>query len=59
MRSSEQISNILLWGVEDIRVDIKAQEKRHGELTERVAKVEEVAKSAHKRIDTIEKNKEE
>jgi hypothetical protein len=46
-------------GVEDIRVDMKAQEKRHGELSERVTRVEESTKSAHKRIDTLGKIKEE
>jgi septal ring factor EnvC (AmiA/AmiB activator) len=46
-------------GVEDIRIDLKAQEKRHGELSERVARVEESTKSAHHRIDKIEKIKEE
>jgi hypothetical protein len=46
-------------GVEDIRVDMKAQEKRQGELSERVTRVEESTKSAHKRLDTIEKIKEE
>jgi uncharacterized membrane protein len=46
-------------GVEDIRVDLKAQEKRHGDLSERVTRVEESTKSAHKRLDTVEKIKEE
>lgn len=46
-------------GVEDIRVDMKAQEKRHGELSERVTRVEESTKSAHHRIDEIKKAKEE
>ncbi len=41
-------------GVEDIRVDMKAQEMRFGELSERVTRVEESSKSAHKRIDTME-----
>lgn len=40
-------------GVDDIRIDLKAQEKRVGELCERVSRVEESAKSAHKRIDDI------
>jgi hypothetical protein len=38
-------------GVDDIRIDLKAQEKRVGELSERVTRVEESTKQAHKRID--------
>lgn len=41
-------------GVESIRIDIRANEKRVSDLTERVVKVEESAKQAHKRLDTIE-----
>jgi 5-bromo-4-chloroindolyl phosphate hydrolysis protein len=41
--------------VEAIQVEMKVQEKRHGELTERVTRVEEKAASAHRRIDGIEK----
>lgn len=40
-------------GVESIRVDIKANERRVSELSERVIRVEESAKQAHKRIDEI------
>lgn len=40
-------------GVDDIRLDIKAQERETGVLKERMAKVEESAKSAHHRIDEI------
>lgn len=43
-------------GVDDIRLDIKAQDRRINELNEKVIKVEESTKSAHKRIDTIERN---
>ncbi len=50
--------NYIRRGVEDIRVDLKAQDKRFGELTERVTRVEESAKQAHKRIDRIEESKE-
>lgn len=42
-------------GVDDIRIDLKANEKRIGDLGERVTRVEESAKQAHKRIDKIEK----
>lgn len=41
-------------GVDSIRVDIRANEKRVSELSERVIRVEESSKQAHKRIDTIE-----
>jgi uncharacterized membrane protein len=40
-------------GVEDIRVDLKAQEKRHGDLSERVTRVEESTKQAHLRINEL------
>lgn len=40
-------------GVESIRIDIKANEKRVSELSERVIRVEESTKQAHKRIDGI------
>lgn len=42
-------------GVEDIRVDMKVQEKRHSDLSERVTRVEESSKSAHLRLDTLNK----
>ena len=42
-------------GVDDIRLDQKAQDRKINEIIERVAKVEESAKSAHHRIDNIEK----
>lgn len=42
-------------GVDDIRLDIKAQDKKIGDLVERVVKVEESTKSAHHRIDSFEK----
>lgn len=41
-------------GVDDIRIDLKANEKQIGMLGERVTRVEESAKQAHKRIDTLE-----
>ena len=42
-------------GVDDIRLDIKTQDRKINEVIERVIKVEESAKSAHHRIDNIEK----
>jgi peptidoglycan hydrolase CwlO-like protein len=41
-------------GIDSIRIDIKANEKRLSELSERVIRVEESSKQAHKRIDKIE-----
>lgn len=41
-------------GIEDIRVDMKTQERRHSDLSERVTRVEESSKSAHRRLDCIE-----
>ncbi|WP_078430492.1 hypothetical protein [Alkalihalobacterium alkalinitrilicum] len=42
-------------GVDDIRIDLKANEKQMVALGERVTRVEESSKQAHKRIDNIEK----
>lgn len=41
-------------GVDDIKLDIKAQDRRISEVVERVAIVEESTKSAHHRIDGME-----
>lgn len=41
-------------GVDSIRIDIRANERRVSELSERLIRVEESSKQAHKRIDTIE-----
>ena len=41
-------------GVSNIQVDIKANERRTNELSERVIRVEESTKQAHKRIDSLE-----
>ena len=43
-------------GVDDIRIDLKANEKQMAALGERVTRVEESSKQAHKRIDKIEGN---
>lgn len=40
-------------GVSSIQIDIKANERRTNELSERVIRVEESAKQAHKRIDEV------
>jgi len=42
-------------GVDDIRIDLKANEKQMQRLSERVTRVEESSKQAHKRIDNLEK----
>ncbi|HWO95149.1 MAG TPA: hypothetical protein VNM45_02100 [Bacillus sp. (in: firmicutes)] len=41
-------------GGESIRIDIKANEKRVSELSERLIRVEESSKQAHKRLDKYE-----
>lgn len=41
-------------GVDDLRVEQRAQGKRFDDLTERVTRVEESAKQAHRRIDRLE-----
>ncbi|MEH7463822.1 hypothetical protein V7166_17545 [Bacillus thuringiensis] len=42
-------------GVEGIQVDMKVNERRMAEFSERITRVEESAKQAHKRIDVVEK----
>lgn len=42
-------------GVDDIRLDIKAQDNKIEGMIERIAKVEESTKSAHHRIDELSK----
>lgn len=41
-------------GVDDIRIDLKANERQMVALGERVTRVEESSKQAHKRLDNIE-----
>ena len=41
-------------GVESIRIDIKASEKRVNDLSEKLVRVEESVKSVHKRVDKLE-----
>ena len=47
-----QLSNINN-GIESIRIDIKANEKRLMDVSERVVRVEESVSSAHKRLDAM------
>lgn len=42
-------------GVDDIRLDIKAQDRKISDISERLIRVEESTKSAHHRIDGLEK----
>lgn len=42
-------------GVDDIRLDIKAQDRKIEDINSRLIRVEESTKSAHKRLDTFEK----
>lgn len=44
-------------GIDDIKVDVRAQGQRVDCLSERVVRVEESAKQAHKRLHEIYKNK--
>ena len=46
--------NAISNGVSNIQVDIRANEKRVSELSERVIRVEESSKQAHKRLDKLE-----
>lgn len=39
--------------VDDMRVDIRVQGQRYDQLAERVTRVEESAKQAHKRLDVM------
>lgn len=41
-------------GVDDIRIDLKANEKQMAQISERVTRVEESSKQAHHRINKIE-----
>lgn len=43
-------------GVDDIRIDLKANEKQMIALGERVTRVEESSKQAHRRIDNLIKD---
>ncbi|PWU68325.1 hypothetical protein [Gracilibacillus dipsosauri] len=49
----DNISN----GVDNIRIDLRANERQIGALGERVTRVEESAKQAHKRLDSISPDK--
>lgn len=42
-------------GIDDIKLDNREQSRQINAITERVARVEESSKSAHKRLDELEK----
>ncbi|MGP4041889.1 hypothetical protein ACTWP4_18605 [Gracilibacillus sp. D59] len=53
-REDGELRTSLLYisrGVDDIKVDLRANEKVVREMSERLTRVEESAKQAHKRID--------
>ena len=45
----------VVQGLNDIKFDLRSQDNKLQNLTERVTKVEESNKSAHHRLDTLEK----
>lgn len=45
--------NYISRGVDDMRVEMRAMRNEVGDLAERVTRVEESAKQAHKRIDGL------
>lgn len=47
--------NYISKGVDDIRIDMRAQASKLDSFNERLIRVEESAKQAHKRINNIEK----
>lgn len=44
-------------GVDDIRIDLKANEKQMNRMNEQIIRVDESTKSAHKRLDKLEVRK--
>ena len=42
-------------GVDDIRIEMRSQQKQINDLTERIVRVEESDKSAHRRMDGYER----
>lgn len=49
---SEKLNHIS-HGVDDIKVEVKASEKQMNRMNEQLIRVDESAKSAHKRIDSL------
>ena len=46
--------NYIRQGVDDLRVEIRLMRQDYADLVERVVRVEESTKSAHRRIDRLE-----
>jgi len=46
--------NYIRQGIDEVKVELKARGQRYDMLAERVTRVEESAKQAHKRIDRLE-----
>lgn len=44
-------------GVNDIKVDMKTNEKQMDRMQEQIVRIDESTKSAHKRLDRVEGNK--
>ncbi|MBO0962392.1 hypothetical protein J1P26_22070 [Neobacillus sp. MM2021_6] len=49
--------NYISKGVDEIRLDQKASDRKIGELSIQVAKIDESNKSLHKRVDSLEKER--
>jgi len=49
----DNISN----GVDNIRIDLRTNEKEVNKISQRVTRLEESSKQAHKRIDSLDPNK--
>lgn len=50
----ETILESVRGGVDDIRIEVKTQQKQISDVTERVARLEESAKTGQRRIEIIE-----
>lgn len=46
--------NHIIKGVDDVKLDLKSNERQINQLSEQVIRVDESAKSAHKRLDRME-----
>lgn len=58
-REKEQVNvklNHIISGVDDVRTDIKVNERQMRELSDQIIRLDESTKTAHKRIDKLEKN---
>ena len=55
MRDLKNELQYISRGVDDIRIELRAQREQMSQLAERVTRVEESAKQAHKRLDAMER----